>query len=272
MKYITDTDKVLTAAKKYVDVAKLPDENSTDGESFIRRLMRETPDDSRFDLFRDIQSLLDADGRAIALAAIWPFSVTGNMEPCADGYCTKEEIIEWFASCNPEKLMDSINFKLLSRLPDVITVFRGMNGLSIDDLRDLEPADAVSWTINPIVTILHQDDRFGLDAAGNAYKASIKKEDVLAYFCNADMEIVLNPNKLFDIKEINDAGEMLSNGDPLDLVGEQLRWQSEYVNNETYRELFEKLEPLGRVNELIEATMDFEKRKALVKELLGRFL
>ena len=82
----------------------------------------------------------------------------------------------------------------------------------------------------------------------------------------------MNPNKLFDIKEINDAGEMLSNGDPLDLVGEQLRWQSEYVNNETYRELFEKLEPLGRVNELIEATMDFEKRKALVKELLGRFL
>lgn len=269
MEHITDMEEVLTAAKKYVDAAKLPDENSVDSESFIYRLMSETPCDSHFDLFRDIQGFLDADGRAIALAEIWPDPDTDRPEPYAEGYCTKEEVIDWFASCNPEKLMGAINTKLFLKLPDVITVFRGMDGLARYDFFDLKPANAVSWTINPVAAIAYPDSRFAIDDNGSVYAASIKKEDVLAYFWNHDMEIVLNPAKLFDIKEINGVREVLLHDWALDLVNEQRDWQREYRNDEVCHDLFEKLESLGRVNELIEAAMDFEKRKALAEELLG---
>lgn len=264
MEHITNMEQLLAAAKKYIDGVKLPDEKSSDSESFIRGLMLASKHDSNFDLFRDIQGFLDADGRAIALAVIWP---TSMIEPYAGDYCTKEEAIEWFTSCNSEKLMGSRNIKLLSKLPDVITVFRGVNGLD-----NLEPTDAISWTINPIITMAYPDDKFGVDCGGHGYKASIKKEDVFAYFWEADMEIDLNPDKLFDIKYINGAVEMIdsyASDKALELVNEQRDWQREYFNNKVYQDLWEKLEPLGRASEFVEATMNFEKRKALVEELLG---
>lgn len=43
-------------------------------------------------------------------------------------------------------------------------------------------------------------------------------------------------------------------------------WHDRYFNAEIYCRLNEKLEPLGRVNELIEAAMDVEKFDKLVSE------
>lgn len=204
--------------------------------------------------------VLSASDLSAVLRAIWPDEM--GLEPSASGECTKEEAVAWFGACDPEKVMPPLDAMLLQRLPDIITVYRSETGLS-----GLAPADAVSWTLNPVMAMMHpEDSRFGAFYSEGGYQASIKAEDVLAYFYRHDMEIVLDPDKLFDIRPIYTMGELLSDNDVYDVITDQRYWYGEYYNAEVRRRLVEKLEPAGRVNEFIEAAADTRKFDRLVSE------
>lgn len=214
----------------------------------------------RFRLLRDTADFLSAGDLSAVLRAIWPDEV--GLEPSASGECTKEEAVAWFRACDPEEVMPPLDAMLLKRLPDIITVYRSKTGLS-----GLAPADAVSWTLNPVMAMMHpEDSRFGAFYSEGGYQASIKAEDVLAYFYRHDMEIVLDPDKLFDIRPIYTMGELLSDNDVYDVITDQRYWYGEYYNAEVRRRLVEKLEPAGRVNEFIEAAADTRKFDRLVSE------
>ncbi len=227
----------------------------------VAKLIASAQSDYPFRIFRDTVDFLSVDDFSLTLRAIWPDSNYG-LEPSASGECTKNEVVSWFSSCNPQKLMPPIDFRLFTLLPDVITVYRGEDGLEGTD-----PAGAVSWTLNPIAAMEQpEDSRFGAFYNGAGYKASIEKEDVLAYFYQHSMEIVLNPDKLFDIEYIGTMGELLTSSEIGEVVSRENYWYNRYYNAEIYCRLNEKLEPLGRVNELIEAAMDVEKFDKLVSE------
>lgn len=255
MKPISDKEKVLAVAKDYLDAKIL-------GESerlSVPKLIASAGSDS-FNILRKTVDFLSTDDLSLTLRAIWPDST--GLEPSASGECTKEEAVTWFSACNPQKLMTPIDLMLLPKMPNVITVYRGEDGLE-----DTDPADAVSWTLDPIMAMENPDDsRFGASYNGSGYQASIKKEDVLAFYFRHDMEIILNPDKLFDIETIAPMGELLADFSAYDVAYDMKDWYSRYYNQEIFRRLKEKLEPLGRINELIEATMDFDKYDTLVKE------
>lgn len=218
--------------------------------------------DYPFRIFRDTVDFLSVDDFSLALQAIWPYSNQG-LEPSAACECTKNEVISWFSSCNPQKLMTPTDLSLFTLLPDVITVYRGEDGPE-----SIDPAGAVSWTLNPEAALERSgDSHFGAFYNGAGYKASIKKEDVLAYFYHHSMmEIVLNPDKLFDVKYIVSMEELLMRSEIYEMVFKMDYWHDRYFNAEIYCRLNEKLEPLGRASELIEAAMDVKKFEKLVSE------
>lgn len=258
MKSTTDMEKVLTVAKGYFDEENKGSKWDQLSKLPAAKLIYSADSRHRFRLLRDTMDFLSVDDLSLTLRAIWPDAI--ELEPSASGECTKDEAVSWFSACNPQKLMTPIDLMLLPMLPDVITVYRGENGLA-----DENPADVVSWTLDPVTAMKNpEDSRFGAFYNGSGYQASVKKEDVLAFFFRHDMEIVLNPDKLFDIEHIDAMGELLTDDEACDMVFKMEHWYSLYYNAEIYRRLMEKLEPLGRVNELIEATMDIKKFDDLV--------
>lgn len=249
---ISDKEKVLAVAKDYLDAKVLGKAEQLS----VPELIASAGSDC-FNILRKTADFLSPDDLALTLRKIWPDS--SYLDPSASGECTKEEVVAWFSACNSQTFMTPIDLKVLSKLDDVITVYRGEG--------DTDPADAVSWTLDPITEMIYsEDNRFGAFYDGSSHQASIKKEDILAFISFNDKEIILNPDKLFDIKDISPMEELLTYSDAYDVVRNINYWSSLYQNHEIYCELKEKLEPLGRINELIEAMTDFDKYNALYRE------
>lgn len=104
----------------------------------------------------------------------------------------KDEIIELFSNSDRDILMNEEEKKIYEILPDVITVYRGV--------QYEEHASGISWTLSEEQAEWFAD-RF--DGTGFVFSAKIKKEDIFAYFdSREEEEIVLNPEKLFDVNEI----------------------------------------------------------------------
>ena len=98
--------------------------------------------------------------------------------------------------CNPLLLMDASEKKGYASLPDVITVYRGVNGL-----KRQKQIKSFSWSLDKKVAEWFSS-RF--DGDSHIYQAEIEKNHIFAYFKGrGEEEIVVDPKFLLNMKEIN---------------------------------------------------------------------
>lgn len=109
--------------------------------------------------------------------------------PNVDDNITAPEFVKIFRRADKTLLMDEDEQKLYSALPEKITVYRGIRGRGT--------LKALSWT-----TDIEQAEWFAKrwDKKGRVYSATVRKEDVLAYFCSRnEAEVVVDYTKLMDV-------------------------------------------------------------------------
>ena len=96
------------------------------------------------------------------------------------------EILKRLRKCNPKYLMGQENFKVYENLPDIFTVYRG--------LQENAQEDGLSWTLSKDVAEWFAN-RF--DNEGEIIEKVIHKSEVIAYFSDRDEdEIVLDIKKV----------------------------------------------------------------------------
>lgn len=96
------------------------------------------------------------------------------------------EILKMLRKCNPKYLMGQENFKVYENLPDIFTVYRG--------LQENAQEDGLSWTLSKDVAEWFAN-RF--DNEGEIIEKVIHKSEVIAYFSDRDEdEIVLDIKKV----------------------------------------------------------------------------
>lgn len=103
-----------------------------------------------------------------------------------------EMLVSLFKMTKKELLMVAEDLKYFNNLPDKIKVFRGINDSQTKK-------KGLSWTFNRDVAVRFAN---AWNRQGEVLEAVINKEDVIAVFLDRkECEIVLNPNKLMEVKE-----------------------------------------------------------------------
>lgn len=108
---------------------------------------------------------------------------------------SQAQLTALFRKCAPSSLMTPEEQATLAKLPDEITLYRGVRAGSSN-------VKAMSWTTDPKVAEWFSN-RFSSDkGAGDVYCARIRKKDVLAYFLGrSEQELVVNPKGLYQIEK-----------------------------------------------------------------------
>ena len=104
---------------------------------------------------------------------------------------SKSQVLRWISKADKRALMNDEEYSVYENLPETVTVYRGC--------ADLREAKGISWTLSPKVASFFAD-RYG---KGKVFQAQIAKSDVIGYLDDRDeQEVILNYNRLQDIKEI----------------------------------------------------------------------
>ncbi len=139
-------------------------------------------------MFKYTEEFLGEKDFASSLRYLW----TSTEFPNNDKNVSLSEFKQYFRQANQELLMDE-DYEEFKQLPDKITVYRGVHLQGT--------AQALSWTTDKSKAEWFAK-RFG--NGGKVYEATINKKDVFAYFpSTGESEIVLNDNKLENVKEIS---------------------------------------------------------------------
>ncbi len=132
---------------------------------------------------------LNADDYSESLARIW----TTVEHPNLDINVRPKEFIKYFCSACKEKLMDEAEYQAYMKLPDKITVYRGIN--------DYGSVDGLSWTVDIKKAIWFATR---MENNPRLFKGVIAKEYVFAYFLGrGESELVVDYTKLSDVEEID---------------------------------------------------------------------
>lgn len=135
-----------------------------------------------------VKDNLSAEDMAVILADAWINSECPNM----DVDVSKAELVEMFKQADKAHLMTEDERKLLAKLGDTVTVYRGLTSYNAKNIR------ALSWT-----TDRKKAEWFAhrFSEKGTVYTAQIKKANILAVFMSrGESEIVLNPKALMQLK------------------------------------------------------------------------
>lgn len=109
--------------------------------------------------------------------------------PNHDANVSVEELRDMFEKCNKDFLMENDEKATLESLADEITIYRGFYSNKY--------YNALSWTFEK-KTACFFAKRFS--EKGSIYQATIKKEDIYAYFnCRNEQEIIVDYDKLYNI-------------------------------------------------------------------------
>lgn len=125
----------------------------------------------------------------------------------------KADVLELFdESFVPQFFMAGIEQEQYNALPDVVTVYHGVN----EDTEDCEISEILYWTTKIAQLIpIGNFSRHASDT-GIVYEAKIKKQDIYAYLV-MDETVLLNPDKLLDIVRSGESSSILQHEDfPLD--------------------------------------------------------
>ena len=112
-----------------------------------------------------------------------------------DQVISKSKYVSLFKKADKSALMNEDEIKRLDDLPDSVTIYRGINDITN------HPIDGLSWTLD-IDTAKWFANRFAKMKEGTSsiYKATIKKENIIAYF-EEETEVVINYKKLENIRK-----------------------------------------------------------------------
>lgn len=111
-----------------------------------------------------------------------------------------QNLVDIMQNCDAKTLMEEDDYNFYQKLPEELTIYRGFVMYSKDYIYHM------SWTLDVNVAKLFVG-RLSQWAEQKcvAYEAKIKKKDVLAYFSDRDEStVVVDPNALYDVKEITD--------------------------------------------------------------------
>ena len=118
-----------------------------------------------------------------------------NVEsPNQDGFVSTDTLLEWFKTADKTSLMSEEELETYNHLPNEIQIYRGVGMKS--------NPKGFSWTANPEIAESFAERFSVLGGDGYVVTATVKKEDVLAYFSRRDEdEYIVDGNKL-DIHEM----------------------------------------------------------------------
>lgn len=112
---------------------------------------------------------------------------------------SKGQFVKMFKLCDHEDLMEEDELEYFKRLPEEITVYRGLEPVSNN-------VKALSWTLSYKTAdwFANRFTKAGVyKTPGSVYQATIRKEHVFAYINGRnENEIVLDYNYLTDIHEV----------------------------------------------------------------------
>ncbi len=162
--------------------------------------------DSAFDIFALINKnycfaflyyvlkLLSRNDLSEILSFIW----TSGEETSHYNPFSVSELVQLFGSCNPEALMNEDEYQYYQNLPDELIIYRGILKTNENCIYGL------SWTVSQEKAIGFANRFSPRDNEERAvYAAKIKKKDTFAYFSRVDDdEIIVNPEKLYDVKRL----------------------------------------------------------------------
>lgn len=106
---------------------------------------------------------------------------------------SKKEYVNLFRTADKNILMNEEELKIYNNLPDILTVYRGINNF------DNHPINGMSWTPDLEIATWFQN-RFK-QGNGSIYQATVNKKDILAYF-EKEKETVVDYRKLKDVIKI----------------------------------------------------------------------
>ena len=113
--------------------------------------------------------------------------------PNCDVNVGKRNLVAFFKQSDPSELMSAQERRQLSKLDDIVTIYRGVTSYNAENVR------ALSWTLDyeKAKWFAH---RFSGD--GTVYEAQIKREDILALFNSRnESEVIVDPKNLTEITE-----------------------------------------------------------------------
>lgn len=146
----------------------------------------------RLQFFQLIQLHLSPEDFGRILRAIW----TGTEFITNNPVMSQKELIKAFRRCDPEYLMEPDDYNLYKSLPDVVEVYRGIRTNSLK-------VRGMSWTTDKEVAVWFAKRFSKQGETGRVLKAFIRKADILAIFNDrGESEVVLNPDKLIDLVEL----------------------------------------------------------------------
>lgn len=140
--------------------------------------------------FKYTKDFLSNEDYSEFLSTVWTYTEYPNN----DTNVTTRELVSYFKKSDKKILMSKDELEAYNKLDDLITIYRGVKpGAKVK---------ALSWTTDKKVAKWFAD-RY--EKNGKVYKAVIDKKDVLAYFLSRnECEVVVDYNKLEDIKEVYD--------------------------------------------------------------------
>ncbi len=132
---------------------------------------------------------LSEQDTALFLAQAWITTESPNSDP----NLSKRELLSFFRSVSPQKLMDEEEYELFRSLEDVVTVYRGVTPYNAKNVK------ALSWTLNRD-TAEWFAHRYG--EQGTVYEAQIPKEHICAVFLGRnEAEVIVDPKHLMELSE-----------------------------------------------------------------------
>lgn len=151
---------------------------------------------------KKIIPITSADDFAVALRAAW-WTPSSTVIDSIDSWIVdgigKEDIFELFDACNPKKLMTDEEYKDFADEKYPMKVYR------YDEV-EVEPGQMFSWVLDPHCIANWLYDIFGEYKGYGCYEATINPEDV--YACIDHNAVILNPDKLHDIKYLDSIVEV----------------------------------------------------------------
>lgn len=145
-----------------------------------------------FVFLKHIKEYLDIKDFSEILGDCWTRVEYSNM----DVNLKPLELITYFKQCDKSILMDEDEFNTYNSFPDVVTVYRGVTTYNDKNIKVL------SWTTN-VETAEWFAKRY--DEKGIIYSATIKKENILAFFGGrSEFEVIVEPKYLQNIKRYKD--------------------------------------------------------------------
>jgi len=196
-KEFKDREPTVVTAENYEEVVnKIADmfigyakDRGGDNNDLIMGLLIGMTSPYRLQFLQFIKEDISAQELGKALAWVW----TETEFPNSNGI---EALLRLFKLADRRSLMDDDEWEILEKLPEEVAVFRGTQSKKAK-------VRGMSWTLDRKKAEWFRDRFKKLD--GKVYEASIKKEEILAYFSGRnESEVIVNPKKLKEVKEVSE--------------------------------------------------------------------